>query len=363
MRLLYFTEADSPHDQRFLKALVGTSHQVFALRQKDRQPNTPKGIVEIDWPNGQPDWRCWDGWQDGCGQLRTIYQKLQPDLIHAGPIQGPAFLTAISGFQPLVTMSWGSDILVDAKRSPWMGFATKYVLDRTTVFLGDCQTVVDEAEGYGFSEEDVVQFPWGVDLAHFSPENGIIPGRRLRTSLGWDDNFILLCNRAWYPIYGVDVLAEAFVHSLTENPNLRLLLAGEGPQSEKIHGILKPVIDRVEFLGRVDYDELPGIYCAADLFISPSHSDGSSVSLLEAMACGCPVLVSDIPSNKEWVTPGENGDLFVDGDTHSLREKIIEMAKDSDLEQYGDRARSLAEKRANWDENFQKLLMAYQMAL
>lgn len=363
MRLLYFTEGDSPHDQRFLRALADTSHQVYALRQKESQPKTPQGIIEMDWPNGQPDWRCWDGWNNGSHQLRTLFDHINPDLIHAGPIQGPALLTAYSGFQPLVTMSWGSDILVKAQRSPWMGFATKYVLDRTTVFLGDCKTVVEEAKSYGFPERNIVQFPWGVDLEHFSPSNGRLSGRHLRSLLGWEDNFVILCNRSWYPIYGVDLLAEAFVSSLLENEGLRLLLVGEGPQSDRIHGILKPVVDKVHFMGRVDPDELPGIYCAADLFISPSHSDGSSVSLLEAMACGRPVLVSDIPSNKEWVTPGETGDLFEDGIPQSLAEKIIALAKDPDLEGYGLRARSLAEKRANWDENFQKLLMAYQMAL
>ena len=116
-------------------------------------------------------------------------------------------------------------------------------------------------------------------------------------------------------------------------------------------------------MGQVDPAVLPAIYCAADLFVSPSHSDGSSVSLLEAMACGRPVLVSDIPSNKEWVAPGETGDLFIDGDPQSLSDKILALASDPDLEDYGCRARALAERRANWDENFQKLLMAYQMAL
>ena len=57
MRLLYFTEADSPHDQRFLRALAGTNHQVYALRQKASQPKASQGIIELSWPDGQPDWR------------------------------------------------------------------------------------------------------------------------------------------------------------------------------------------------------------------------------------------------------------------------------------------------------------------
>ena len=363
MRLLYFTEADSPHDQRFLRALAGTNHQVFALRQKQCQPKTPDGINEVGWQNGRPDLGYWGGWQKGAEQLRAILSKIKPDLVHAGPIQGPALLAALAGFQPLVTMSWGSDILVRANRSPWMRFGTKYVLDRTRVFLADCQIVADEAKTYGFSAKNIVQFPWGVDLEHFSPKNGMRDGERLKQSLGWDKNFVILCNRSWHPIYGVDVLAEAFVQSLSEYDSLRLILVGDGPQSDQIHKILASVKEKVHFPGRVGFDDLPGIYCAADLFVSPSHSDGSSVSLLEAMACGRPVLVSDIPSNKEWVKPGEAGELFRDRNPDSLKEKMVRMANYPDLENYGSFARELAERRANWDENFQKLLMAYQMAL
>lgn len=363
MRVLYFTESDSPHDRRFLQALSGTDHDVYALRQKQCQPKTPDGVIELGWPDGLPDWRCWEGWQAGRDQLKAVLAGVDPDLIHAGPIQGPALLAALSGFDPLVTMSWGSDILVRAQRSPWMRFATNYVLDRTKIFFGDCQTVIEEAMSYGFSEKNAVQFPWGVDLDRFSPDNGRISAKMMRDSLGWGGKFVILCNRSWYPIYGVDILAKAFVESQLENPNLRLLLVGEGPQSECIKGILAPVVDKVHYLGRVETEDMPGIYQAADLFVSPSHSDGSSVSLLEAMACGRPVLVSDIPSNKEWVSPGEAGDLFKDGEPSSLKTKIFKMANDPQLREYGLNARAIAVRRANWKENFQKLLKAYQRAV
>jgi glycosyltransferase involved in cell wall biosynthesis len=363
MRLIYFTQADSPHDQRFLRALAGTQHQVFALRQEQSQANTPAGITALTWPDGQPDWRHWEGWQYGLDQFHKILTTIQPDLVHAGPIQGPALLVALSGFQPLVTMSWGSDILAHAKRSPWMRYVTKYVLDRTRLFLGDCDAVIEEAKKYDFPLERVVSFPWGVDLDHFSPGNGKNSGRDLRVSLGWGDKFIILCNRSWYPIYGVDLMAKAFASAALENDQLRLLLAGDGPQSGLIHNLLAPVDDRVHYLGWVDPGQLPGVYCAADLFVSPSHCDGSSVSLLEAMACGRPVLVSDIPSNKEWVKPGETGMLFEDVNLCSLKGRILQMSRDPDLALFGCCARALAEERADWNKNFQKLLAAYQRAL
>ncbi len=356
------TEADSPHDQRFLSALAGTSHQIHALRQFDTQPKTPAGVREVEWPGALPDWSDWRGWQLGISQLQKLLDKIQPDLIHAGPVQGPAFLAVQAGFHPLVTMLWGWDLLKKAKRSPLMRCVTQNTLTGTDVLLADCQTVADEAIRYGVQPSQIVQFPWGVDLTHFSPATSREAGRALRASLGWEENFVILCNRSWSTSYGVDVLARAFVDAVNDNADLRLLLVGKGPQSLEICRILEPVSDYVNLPGWLDRDSLPGAYGAADLFVSPSHCDGSSISLLEALACGVPALVSDIPSNREWVTPGETGDHFQDGDPISLHEKLLAMAVDPHLKRYGKQARSLAERRANWKENFKKLLGAYEMA-
>ena len=84
---------------------------------------------------------------------------------------------------------------------------------------------------------------------------------------------------------------------------------------------------------------------------------------MQALACGCPALVSDIPSNQEWVQPGEVGELFRDGDVASLKQKLLQMVEDPKLAQYGVKAREVAEDRADWGKNFQKLLGAYQLAV
>ncbi len=94
----------------------------------------------------------------------------------------------------------------------------------------------------------------------------------------------------------------------------------------------------------------------ADLYISPSHVDGSSVSLMEALACGIPCLVSDIPANKEWVTEGENGWLFPDGDADALAEKILSaIARRETLPEVGRSARQVAEQRADWKQELRSI--------
>jgi glycosyltransferase involved in cell wall biosynthesis len=120
-------------------------------------------------------------------------------------------------------------------------------------------------------------------------------------------------------------------------------------------------MEQVSFAGQVGQKELPRFYRMADLYISPSHVDGSSVSLMEALACGLPCLVSDIPANKEWVREDENGWLFPDSDAAALAGKILAaIDKRNSLPEIGINARRTAEQKADWPKNVAKLLTAYE---
>jgi L-malate glycosyltransferase len=366
MRILYFTRDYTPHDFRFLTSLAQTENQVFALRLQRRRFQVeervlPPEVTQISWKGGRRAARLVD-FPGYLGSLKQVIDQVKPDLIHAGPIQSSALLAAFSGFHPLVSMSWGSDLLKDAGRNLWMRWATRFTLAHSDVLIGDCQAVQEKAIQFGFPQKKIVLFPWGVDLSHFSPGSG----GDLRKRLGWEEKFVLLSLRSWEPVYGVDVVARAFVEAAKKHPQLRLLLLGNGSQASLIHSILEQgqVMDRVHFEFPVSQKDLPDYYRAADLYLSASHSDGSSVSLMEALACGRPVLVSDIPGNLEWITQDQEGWLFPDGEVSALAEKIDRaVTHREDLMEMAVAARVRAEKRANWSVNFQELLKAYEMAL
>jgi len=84
---------------------------------------------------------------------------------------------------------------------------------------------------------------------------------------------------------------------------------------------------------------------------------------MEALACGRPALLSDIPSNQEWVVHGQQGGFFRDGDPQSLAEMLLLAVRERDrLPELGQAARRLAEQRADWRKNFACLLEAYEEA-
>ncbi len=365
MRVLYFSQDYTPHDHRFLASLSRTEHEVHYLRLEDRKKGQetrqiPEGVECVAWKDGRGRMRGMD-WPQALLLLRRRLRELRPDLVHAGPVQRPAFLTALSGFRPLVTMSWGSDLIVGARRGLGKWIAS-FALSRSAAFIADSQVVLDFGRRLGMPQERTFVFPWGVDLAHFTPQMD----DSLRSRLGWEQAFILLSTRAWEPNYGIEPLLEGFLLAAKGMPDLRLLMLGGGSMRGYLESRLDRagMRDRVHFPGQVGFEALPAYYRAADLYVTASRSDGTSISLLESMACGLPAIVSDIPGNREWVQPGKNGWWFRDGNAQAFANAIgLARKASSKLPSMSREARKVAEERADWRQNFQTLLQAYRCAV
>src|SRR5205807_5249096 len=247
-------------------------------------------------------------------RLRENLRQIQPQLIHAGPVQGGGFLAALSGFHPLLVMSWGSDVLVDADRSASLRWMTRFTLSRADMVFGDCRAVQNRAVSLSSLKPDqFVLFPWGVELTLFRPRPSDL---QLRSKLGWDTNVVLLATRGFQPIHAPLVLLEAFRHTLQSNPHARLIFVGTGSLRPQVDAFIKDyaLSDKVYLPGQVLHPSLVDYFNEADIYVSSTMSDGSSISMLEAMACGRPVIVTDGFGNPEWVKPGQNGWLYPAGD-------------------------------------------------
>lgn len=357
MRILYFSLGYSTHDYRFLKAISDGGHDVHFVqlegnRRQVESRSVPENVNQVIWKGGREPF-AWRRLPALVMDFKRLLRDLEPDLVHAGPIQTCAFIAALAGAKPLLTMSWGFDLMDDVHKGWMWEFSTKYTLKRSHFFTSDANVTKDKAVAYGMNPEKTIVFPWGVDLEHFTKKE----------ETEKKDGFVLFCNRAWETRYGVDVLARAFVKLAQQRDDIRLILLGGGSQGTKLRKIFQSggVEEYVTFGGQISQTDLPRWYHMADLYISPSHVDGSSVSLMEALACGLPCLVSDIPANKEWVFENENGWLFRDGDADQLAEKILAaMNQREKLPQIGRSSRSEAEKRADWKKNAAALMKVYR---
>ncbi len=350
LRVAYASESYGPHDYRFLTALKSVAGEVWHVRldpavppQEERaSPVGDKRTRHI--PSGE--------FRQRISALQTAFTKIKPDVVHAGPLQRVTFPVVLATDLPVVAASWGSDLLRAAAEDPVWRDVAAFSLSRARGFLSDCAAVFDVARELGYHGPHA-QIPWGIDVSRFCPG-----GTSKR--FGSKGAFVILSTRNWEEIYDVETLARAFA-DLEPDFAAHLVLCGSGSNQNRLRSILEEASanGRVTWVGRVSQAELPDLYRGADLYVSTSKSDGSSVSLLEAMGCGRPVLVSDIPGNREWVDDAEH--LFAAGDVAGLTVSLRRFAARprAEIETSGRAGRTRVLRDADWSKAPQKLALLY----
>ncbi|MEJ2758982.1 MAG: glycosyltransferase [Anaerolineales bacterium] len=145
MKVLYFSRDYTTHDHRFMASLADNGYRVYYLRLEQRghaleSRLLPAGVTLVQWAGGKEPFDR-HKYRPLLESLRKVIKLIKPDVIHAGPVQTCAWLAAQTRFHPLMTMSWGSDMLVDAESDNQMRRLTAFTLANTDVLLGDCDAV------------------------------------------------------------------------------------------------------------------------------------------------------------------------------------------------------------------------------
>jgi D-inositol-3-phosphate glycosyltransferase len=218
----------------------------------------------------------------------------------------------------------------------------------------------------------MVIIPPGVDVSHFYP----IPGDEAKMYVGLkpEDHMILFVGRI-EPLKGVDTLIEAMsCLRLKDGHRVHLAIIGGDPSaspqemSAEMARLQKLCDDlsvgqTVVFLGKRDQDRLPYYYSAAELLVMPSHYESFGMVALEAMACGTPVIASEVGGLAYLVRDGETGFTVPDQEPELLSEKITWLLNDRELHRtMSQRAVEYAQDYA-WEKIARQIVDVYQELL
>jgi glycosyltransferase involved in cell wall biosynthesis len=209
-----------------------------------------------------------------------------------------------------------------------------------------------ELLGAGIPADRIVLIPNGVDCEQFAP---VSPESRadLRRQLDWplERPVVLFAARLAYQ-KAVDILLRSWKLVHERNPEALLVLAGTGALRAEMETFSHTLglADAVRFLGWVETPR--PLYQAADLYVLASRSEGLSMALLEAMACGLPPVVSNIPGNADVVAEAENGLLVRPEDEEALAAALERVLRDAAL-----RARLAAAARETVERRYSADLM------
>jgi glycosyltransferase involved in cell wall biosynthesis len=232
-------------------------------------------------------------------QLRKKIHQFNPDIVHVHQANSCAWyaIKACGKKYPLVVTAWGSDVLSTPTKGIMYRQLIKYVMSHAHYFTSDAVYMADVMRKYaGPHKPEILIANFGIDIT---------PGN-------FEKERLVYSNRQLTPLYRIDKVIEIFYELISSgelNKDWKLAIAATG--SEEVH--LKSLVHKlkiensVNFFGWVGREQNTTLYQKASIFISIPESDATSISLLEAMACGCIPVVSNLPANREWIIDNKNG--------------------------------------------------------
>jgi glycosyltransferase involved in cell wall biosynthesis len=280
-------------------------------------------------------------------RLSTILSDARANVlltIHGGAYAAAAYL---SGFRPYAVYVGGSDVLFARHFKKYLSrisltaasvvFANGRYLAQKTQVLAPCAKVVP--------------LYIGTDTSVFRP------GDRPESPIS------IVCTRGFMPVYNNELLIRALSYLPDDLPEHETVFAAKGPELEKARSLAEHILtlrqrSRVKFLGGASRDTLAELLSRAHIYVSVSLSDGTSLSLMEALASGAFPVLSDIPANQEWVDPeAKNGLLVPCGDPLELAKAITRAIKDNALRSgASEKNRQLILERADLKSNMAAML-------
>ena len=321
MRILFVADERAIHMRHWATALQRRGHEVGYVAFGE-QP----WMRELSFSRRlRSPFRGYPRYVLAVKQVKKALHEFGPDVVHSYYLTNYAFLAARAVDRPLVVTVAGSDLFVDS-RSALFRLVNGYVLKRASVVHLVAHHMVQPAVGLGAERSKVHVIHEGVDLQAFPPFADDVGQRPPH----------VICTRQFRPVHDVGTAVAAMVELLGGSFELpaqsRFIFLGDGPERPKLETLARRKAgERVKFLGEVSWEHVSEELRKASVYVSPSRSDGASVSLLQALVSGAFPVVTDIPANREWIQDGVNGFLFTPGDFLELARKVAVAIQDVPL--------------------------------
>jgi glycosyltransferase involved in cell wall biosynthesis len=290
------------------------------------------------------------GYLSALGAVRRETRAFRPDVTVAHFLPNYGLLAALSGARSWMVACWGSDLLINAHRSPLHRARARFVLRRAPLIHVDAEVLADAAVSLGADRGRVWTRAWGVEAAAPAGGEGARDG-------GASGGPRILWTRQLEAVYDPEPFVRALGALKRHGFAFRASMAGDGPMREQVSTWIREVgVEReVTLEGFVGEERLRMLHRASDIYVSVSRSDSTSQSLLEAMAAELFPIVSDIAGNREWVTHRREGYLVPTGDVDAIACAIEEAWRDPERGAMRARARAKVLERGNFSDTIEQL--------
>jgi glycosyltransferase involved in cell wall biosynthesis len=329
-------------------AEVAMANLAVEFQRQGQQPTIVTARWEKHWPTElvhrevpvvrlpQPKLRGW-------GTLRYMYalgswlaaQQPKLDGVLVSMLKHDAY-AAIGAWRrakiPVVLRAEGGGAAGDCawQQTARFGLRIRQRCQQADAIVAPSDAIERELREAGYSADRIVRIDNGVAIPPPRSPGQQEAARSALAEANWDLKCdsgapLVVYTGRLHPDKGLADLVQAWPAIATRWPQARLWLIGEGPQREELFGLISDLGFRYKICLPGSFDEIDDVLAAADLFVLPSYSEGMSLSLLEAMAAGLPVVASDIPGNRALVTHEREGLLAPPGDAQRLAAAIAQV--------------------------------------
>ena len=271
-------------------------------------------------------------------------------LVLSGPLDTVSRHIAQGDFRH-VGISWATDLMVGAGSSHQLAGQIEDAVASMDVVVTDNYAAENALVAMGVAPERIVRVPWGPE----PPEalESTTAGSGLRKRLGVPaDSHIILYPRALEPLYDPLVFVEAFSGLVRDYPSVCAVVVESG---SLVPSVKKAVTeagleDRVVWAPTLSSAEFHALITESAVVVLTPQTDGTSVTLMEAMSLGTPVVTSHTSGSGEWVMDGVTGWSFPVGSAEALRVAMSRRfgASNAEVSSITQRAKRLVDSRAGW---------------
>ena len=311
-------------------------------------------------------------------RLDEVVSEVRPDIIHAhSPLLNafPAIKVARRHGLPVVyeIRAFWEDAAVDhgTTSEGSLRYRVTRMLETRAMRQVDhlftiCEGLRADISARGIAADKVTVIPNAVDVESFSV--GGTANEALKQRLGLSGCTVLGFIGSFYAYEGLDLLLESLPLILAQQPDVRLLLVGGGPQEQALKAQAKSLglESKVVFTGRVPHGEVQRYYDLIDVLAYPRHSMRltelvTPLKPLEAMAQGRLFVASDVGGHKELIRDGETGVLFAAGSASSLADSVLKLlAARSRWAEMRSAGRRFVETERTWANSIARYVGPYQ---
>ena len=359
MKICYVGDAGSIHTQKWVNYFAGKGHKVYLISPRTFGGSALRNINLhlLKMINGVRFMNV----PLAMIQIARIISREAPDILHAHQVTQSGFWCALCGFHPYVLTAWGSDIVVQPKKSKLIKWKATFALKRADMITCDAQHMVERMVEMGVAREKIKLIYFGVDTEKFNAKKR---DAKIKEELNiTSDSPIVISLRGMSPIYDLESLVKAAPLVLEKVPEVKFIIVGDGEQRSYLENLATSlaVIDSIRFVGPVSNSDIPRYLASSDVYVSTSLSDaGLAASTAEAMACELPTVVTDFGDNSHWVKEGQGGYVIPVKSPSLLAERIVYLLENENIRRkFGKFNREVIEERNDSNKEMGKVEHLY----